>query len=118
MNNRLINTKVAGGGGGCTDIVDNYDPFGGNGLALYQLNGDATDESGNYNGTASNVTYGTGQFGQAGVFNGSSSGVNTPIPFLNAKATSTVSLWVKYTDTTAYKTLFQDWSSNNNFSFR
>ena len=56
MNNRLINTKVAGGGG-CTDIVDNYDPFGGGGVALYQLNGNANDVSGNYNGTATNVTY-------------------------------------------------------------
>jgi len=92
MNNRLINTKVAGGGGGCTDIVDNYDPFGGNGLALYQLNGDATDESGNYNGTASNVTWGTGVFGQAGVFNGSSSSINVPY---SAGGNITVSAWVK-----------------------
>jgi 6-phosphogluconolactonase (cycloisomerase 2 family) len=97
MNNRLINTKVAGGGGGCTDIVDNYDPFGGNGVALYQLNGDATDESGNYNGTASNVTYGTGVFGQSGVFNGSNSRITTvasqlPIP---ASGAFTVSFWAK-----------------------
>jgi len=77
MNNRLINTKVAGSGG-CTDIVDNYDPFGGNGVALYQLNGNATDVSGNYNGTATSVTYGAGQFGQAGVFNGSSSYIVIP----------------------------------------
>ena len=74
MNNRLINTKVAGGGGGCTDIVDNYDPFDGNGVALYQLNGNANDVSGNYNGTASNVTWGgAGVFGTSAAFNGSSS---------------------------------------------
>jgi len=78
MNNRLINTKVAGGGGGCTDIVDNYDPFGGNGVALYQLNGNANDSSPNaYNGTFTTPAYGTGVFGQAGVFNGSSSSINT-----------------------------------------
>lgn len=93
MNNRLINTKVAGGGGGCTDIVDNYDPFGGNGVALYQLNGDATDVSGNYNGTASNVTYGTGVFGQAGVFNGSNSYVSSPY---NVGGDLTISGWVKF----------------------
>ena len=92
MLNRLINTKVAGGGG-CTDIVDNYDPFGGNGVALYQLNGDATDESGNYNGTASNVTYGTGIFGQAGVFNGSSSKITTSLTQTNTGAWSW-SFWV------------------------
>ena len=84
MNNRLINTKVAGGGGGCTDIVDNYDPFGGNGVALYQLNGDATDSSPNaYNGTFTNPSYDTGVFGQAGVFNGSSSFINTPLNINN-----------------------------------
>jgi hypothetical protein len=93
MNNRLINTKVAGGGGGCTDIVDNYDPFGGNGVALYQLNGDATDVSGNYDGTASNVTYGTGVFGQAGVFNGSSSKIT--ITNFQALSTFSVSMWIK-----------------------
>ena len=91
MNNRLINTKVAGGG--CTDIVDNYDPFDGSGLALYQLNGDATDVSGNYNGTASNVTYGTGQFGQAGVFNGSSSKITTSLTQTNTSAWAW-SFWV------------------------
>ena len=64
MNNRLINTKVAGGGG-CTDIVDNYDPFGGNGVALYQFNGDLTDVSTNWNLSASGVNYPSGAFGQA-----------------------------------------------------
>ena len=77
INSRLINTKVAGGGG-CTDIVDNYDPFGGGGVALYQLNGNANDVSVNYNGTPTNVTYGTGKFGQAAVFNGSSSWISIP----------------------------------------
>jgi len=75
MNNRLIKSNNAGGGG-CTDIVDNYDPFGGNGVALYQLNGNANDSSPNaYNGTFTTPAYGTGVFGQAGVFNGSSSNI-------------------------------------------
>ena len=78
MNNRLIKSNDAGGGA-CTNTVDLYNPFpDGGGLALYQLNGDATDVSGNYNGTATNVTYGAGQFGQAGVFNGSTSRINIP----------------------------------------
>ena len=98
MNNRLINTKVAGGGG-CTDIVDNYDPFGGSGVALYQLNGDATDESGNYDGTASNVTYGTGVFGQAGVFNGSAYITATP---QTQQQGFSWSFWVNYTSTSLY----------------
>jgi hypothetical protein len=108
MNNRLINTKVAGGG--CTDTVDLYNPFpDGGGVALYQLNGDATDVSGNYDGTASNVTYGTGVFGQAGVFNGSNSKITTvasqlPIP---ASGAFTVSFWAKVDSSmTQYNTCF------------
>ena len=89
MNNRLIKSNDAGGGA-CTNTVDLYNPFpDGGGVALYQLNGDATDVSGNYNGTATNVTYGAGQFGQAGVFNGSSSYINIPITTAN-----TISFWV------------------------
>ena len=67
MNNRLIKSNDAGGGGACTNTVDLYNPFpDGGGVALYQLNGDATDVSGNYDGTAANaITYGTGEFGQA-----------------------------------------------------
>ena len=95
LSKRLINSNNAGGG--CTDIVDNYDPFGGNGLALYQLNGNADDVSGNYNATASNVTYGTGVFGQAGVFNGTSSVITLPSgsPFNDSDTIKTISAWVK-----------------------
>jgi len=94
MNNRLIKSNDAGGGGGCTNTVDLYNPFpDGGGVALYQLNGNADDVSGNYDGTASNVTYGAGQFGQAGVFNGSSSYVynaNAPLT-----ASTSISIWLK-----------------------
>ena len=58
-------------------------------IALYQLNGNATDTSGTYNGTpsnvtwayngtATNITYATGKIGNAAVFNGSSSAVEFP----------------------------------------
>lgn len=119
MNNRLINTKVAGGGG-CTDIVDNYDPFGGNGVALYQLNGDATDVSGNYNGTALNVTYGTGVFGQAGVFNGSSSSIVLPTAVIPADNFS-ISMWVNSNDVSTQNNLITQYvlagGSNGRFVF-
>ena len=93
MNNRLIKSNDAGGGG-CTNTVDLYNPFpDGGGVALYQLNGDATDVSGNYDGTASNVTYGTGQFGQAAVFNGSSSVINTNL--IPNYQNFSMSLWLK-----------------------
>ena len=95
LGNKLINTNA---GGGCTNTVDLYNPFpDGGGVALYQLNGDATDVSGNYDGTASNVTYGTGQFGQAGVFNGSSSYIKATNPLYTGSSLTdyTVSAWFK-----------------------
>ena len=54
----------------CPSILDNYDPFGDNsGKALWQFNGNANDLSGNYNGTATGVTYITeGAYGQAARF--------------------------------------------------
>jgi hypothetical protein len=49
-------------------------------LATYKLDGDAGDDSGNgNNGVASNVTYAAGEFDDAAVFNGSSSGIQTGI---------------------------------------
>ena len=92
MNNRLINTKVAGGG--CTDIVDNYDPFGGGGVALYQLNGNATDVSGNYNGTwGGTAAYTTGVFGQAANFVGGSTYIDTSIDSELQTSVFSYSLW-------------------------
>jgi len=111
LGNKLINTNA---GGGCTNTVDLYNPFpDGGGLALYQLNGDATDVSGNYDGTASNVTYGAGEFGQAGVFNGNSnsyiflSSLNSF--FLNGGNAQnfSVSLWFKTVNTGIFFSDFQ-----------
>lgn len=88
LGKRLINTTSGG-------VVTCVDPFGdSSGLALYKLNGNANDESGNYDGTASNVTYGTGQFNQAGVFNGITSTINTTYTPTVANL-RTVSLWFK-----------------------
>ena len=81
-------------------------PSGKTAIATYQLDGNSTDLSGNYNGTDTNVAYaydGTetnieyrfGRYGQAAVFNGSSSKIlptSSPIPSSGA---FTVSAWVK-----------------------
>ena len=101
MNNRLINTKVAGGGGGCTNIVDNYDPFGGNGVALYQLNGDATDVSGNYDGTINgSISFSQGTFGQKANFV-SGSYINVPSDFFVGRTVYSISFWMSNTTTGA-----------------
>ena len=97
MNNRLIKSNDAGGGGACTNTVDLYNPLpDGGGVALYQLNGDATDVSGNYNGTASNVTWGgAGQFGTSAAFNGSSSRIDLPsLGGISPSSDFTISCWV------------------------
>ena len=107
LGNKLINTNA---GGGCTNTVDLYNPFpDGGGVALYQLNGDATDVSGNYDGTASNVTYGAGEFGQAGVFNGSSSLISAPNNSLLTQTEFSVSAWVNHNSATGYRVIISNY---------
>jgi hypothetical protein len=81
-----------------TNTVDDHDPFGGGGVALYQLNGNALDSSTNaYNGTWSGTeAYGTGVFGQAASLNGSSF-INTPNN-ISTNLQFTVSMWVNGVD--------------------
>jgi len=116
MNNRLINTKVAGGGGGgCTDIVDNFDPFDGGGVGLWQLNGNADDLSPNENdGTFIASSYGAGVFGQAGVFNGSTSKIDFTNPIPNTDTDCSYSVWVNFSSvpTTGSVCLFGNQSAN------
>jgi len=62
--------------------------------AYYKLNGDALDSSGNgYNGTASNVTYATGKFDKAAVFNGTSSKIIATSP-TQGNTDASYSFWV------------------------
>ncbi len=64
-------------------------------IAYYKLDGDATDESGNYNGTATAITWGTaGQFTTAGDFNGTTSVIDTSLT-LDTSAAFAFSFWVK-----------------------
>lgn len=73
-------------------------------LALYEFEGNANDTGGTYNGTAtdvlyneydgtaSNVTYSTGKFGQAGVFNGSNADIDLPSNI--DSTTMSISFWI------------------------
>ena len=88
---RLINTQQ---GGGCT--TDTLQILGDTScVATYRLNGDATDLSGNYNGTATSVTYVAGQFGDAGSFNGSSSYIYATGLGITGNVSFSVSIWIK-----------------------
>ncbi len=98
MNNRLIKSNDAGGGA-CTNTVDLYNPFpDGGGVALYQLNGDATDVSGNYNGVVTGtLSYNTGVFGQAADFSSNDAAItaNTFISSLTDTQDFSISMWFK-----------------------
>ena len=91
-------------------------PFGdASELALYKFESDGTDSEGNYTTTTlPNVTFASGYIGNAAVFNGSSSYIDTSglLSLFGSKNTNTVSLWFK-TTTTNYSTLFSDYASTS-----
>ena len=85
----------------CTTSTCNYPTTA---SALYELNGNANDTCGSFNGTAtSGVTYSTGKYGQAAVFSGSNADyISTASPPLNFGTSNyTVSLWVNTTTLSA-----------------
>ncbi len=99
LGKRLINTGAVAAAACSTDSVQAFganNAFSSN-IALYQLDSDGgttnnvPDTTTNYNGTASNVTYATGQFGNSAVFNGNNSYIDTGATLLGQ--TYTVSLW-------------------------
>lgn len=106
-----------------TSIVDNINPFEDGSLkALYKFDGDATDATGVYDGTATNVTYASGKFGNCAVFNGSSSKIVVPVSFWNLPLGRSVSFWLKAPDvpsfvpisgTTSYSGYIQRITANN-----
>jgi hypothetical protein len=85
-----------GGDPDCT--TDTVDKFGdSSGIALYTLDYDASDESGNYDGTPTDVTFGVdGQINYGASFNGSSSIIKDVLGsgFTYASKTMTFSAWI------------------------
>ena len=74
-----------------------------NSIAYYKMS-DATDQLGNYNGTATNVNFNTeGKFGFAGAFNGSSSYVSLPAG-INKNNNFSWSFWYMFNTHTSYDT--------------
>ena len=70
-------------------------PSGKTAIATYMLDNNATDVSGNYNGTETNITYNTGKYGGGAVFNGSNSKIDLGNNTSNNTSTISVSLWFK-----------------------
>jgi len=94
-----------GGGGGAGGLRTSYNnsttttnslsfPSGKTAIATYMLDNDATDISGNYNGTESYITYNTGKYGGGAVFNGSSSKISiTSDPTFLGQNDFSISMW-------------------------
>ncbi len=92
LGKRLINTGAAAAAA-CT--TDSTDPFGDlNGVALYSLDYDASDASGSYDGTPTDVTFGVGgQINYGARFNGSSSKIITGLDLTSFNSAS-LSVWI------------------------
>ena len=74
LGKRLINSNSAAAGGSCTTDTLNILGDSPNSCIAYYKMSDATDESGSYDGTPTDVNFNVaGKFGNAGSFNGSSS---------------------------------------------
>jgi hypothetical protein len=87
-------------------------------LATYQLNNATTSiPSNTYPGTPSNITYAAGKFGNAAVFNGSSSGINLPSSLntnvIDATGAFSISMWINANDLSTIQYLFCSNTSNN-----
>ena len=88
--------------------TDSHDIFTG-GVALYNLDYDASDASGNYDGTPSNVTFGVGgQINYGARFNGSSSYIDTGVGGSVLGTLFSVSVWFKTSTTSTYQTILDN----------
>ena len=110
-------TNIGGGSGNIEPSqVATFDLFGDNSAKLlYQLENNVLDTGGSYNGTNVNTTFATGKFGQAAVFNGSSSHVTIPTAAF-APNVDSVSFWFKLSNTSdTDKILFYSYSSGQRY---
>ena len=114
LGKRLINTGAAA----CT--TDSVDPFGdSSGVALYSLDYDASEASGSYDGTPTNVDFGVGgQINYGAGFNGSNSGISITDGGIGNNATAritfSVSLWIN-TTASNQSAIITDYGANYGF---
>jgi len=99
--------------------ADDNEPtiFGGPAAAAYKFEDNANDVSGTYNGTASNVSYVTGNFNKAAEFNGSNSGINIGNIGIGGAAARTISAWVYVDNLDSAQTIFQYGANSNGQRF-
>ena len=102
LGKRLINT-----GGEAACLTETTDIFGdSSGVALYSLDYDASDASGTYDGSPTNVDFGVdGQINYGARFNGSSSSIVLPNNILSSDCS--ISTWFNLDSNTGLHTLFE-----------
>ena len=81
--------------------------------ATYQLNNATTSiPSNTYPGTANNITYTSGKFGNAAVFNGSNADIDISSSAINTTSPYTISMWLNIVDVTQYEGIFANVTSS------
>jgi len=111
LGKRIINTGADTGAACTTDTVQ---ILGDTSCVAYYKMSDATDETGSYDGTATDVNFNVaGKFGNAGEFNGSSSVINFTSSFLNITTDFTVSGWMNQDSSGASLYLFACTDTNS-----
>jgi hypothetical protein len=93
--------------------ADDNEPtiFGGPARAVYKFEDNANDVTGNYNGTATNVSYVTGKFNKAADFNGSDSAFTYSTSVINVASDHSISFWLNI-DTIATQMIIWNHDSN------
>ena len=101
--------------------TDNYFPLAdgsSDAVAYYKLDNSAEDSVSTNDGTESNIEYRFGRYGQAAVFNGSSSKIDTSLSLdTNNVSGGSISLWFKTSQTTPAQILIGSQTSQNGASF-
>ena len=113
LGKRLINTgSAATPSVPCT--TNTLQILGDNSCVAYYKMSDATDETGSYDGTPTDVNFNVqGKFGNAGGFNGSSSYIDLGNNSSNNSSTISVSLWFKTSGHSDTATLINNGGANS-----
>ncbi len=95
--------------------ADDNEPtiFGGPAIAVYKFEDNANDVTGDYNGTATNITYSSsGKFNKSAIFDGTSR-ISTSLDFDTYDENWSISYWVKFTFDTNYRAILGSCDAND-----
>jgi hypothetical protein len=85
--------------------------------SYWPFDSNSNDQVGTNNGTATNVTYTPGKFGNAATFDGSTSNIALPSnASLQPTGAFTVGFWMKTTESGNYQRILSSWSYNPNLA--